>query len=124
MIKQLILIGIGGMAGSISRYLIQQTIIKHYISIFPLGTFIVNIVGSLLIGLVFGLANRYEWMNQELRLLVAIGFLGSFTTFSTFAFDNYILLREGNIAQFAWYVALSLIVGLLLAWAGFIIGKG
>jgi len=124
MIKHVLLVGLGGLAGSISRYLLQQTILKHYVTIFPLGTFTVNMLGSLMIGLIFGLANRYAWMSQEIRLLLAVGFMGSFTTFSTFAFDNYILLREGNYGQFGGYAIASIIASITLALFGFLIGKG
>ena len=112
------------MAGSISRYLMQQAILRHYTTIFPLGTFAVNMLGSLLIGIIFGLASRYNWMNQELRLLLAIGFCGSFTTFSTFAFDNLQLIRDANYGQLISYALLSLVACVFLAWLGFIISRG
>ena len=119
--KQLIIIGLGGMAGSISRYLLQQAVLRHYITIFPLGTFLINIFGCLLIGLIFGFADRFAWLTEEWRLLLAVGFCGSFTTFSTFAFDNMQLIKDGNYMQLLAYVLASVLIGVLFVWTGFII---
>jgi CrcB protein len=112
------------MAGSISRYLLQQAVLRHYTTIFPLGTFVVNMIGSLLIGVIFGLAERYDWMTQEWRILLAIGFCGSFTTYSTFAFDNLQLLRDANYTHLIWYVLLSLSISIFFVWMGFILSRG
>ena len=121
--KEVLIVGLGGFAGSISRYLLQNAIIHRFITIFPLGTFAINLIGSLSIGIIFGLADRFDWMNQEWRLFLAIGFCGSFTTFSTFAFDNLQLIKDGNYSQLFWYTSLSLILGVALAWLGFIMAK-
>ena len=121
--KQLLFIAFGGMAGSISRYLIQQFIVRNYATLFPLGTFLVNIIGSLLIGILLGLATRYQWMNQELRLLLVVGFCGSFTTFSTFAFEGLELLKDQQYILLFTYIGLSLLVGFLAVWLGFYLFK-
>ena len=121
--KEILIVGLGGFAGSISRYLIQNAVVSRFITIFPLGTFIINIIGSLLIGLIFGFAERYQWMTQEWRLFLAIGFCGSFTTFSTFAFDNLQMIRDGNYYQLFWYISLSLVLGVAIAWLGFILAR-
>ncbi len=121
--KEVLIVGLGGFAGSISRYLIQNAVLNRFITIFPLGTFAINIIGSLIIGVIFGFAERYQWMTQEWRLFLAIGFCGSFTTFSTFAFDNLQMIKDGNYYQLVWYVSLSLILGVALAWLGFIMAR-
>ena len=121
--KTILIVGIGGFAGSISRYLLQTAIVNRFITIFPLGTFGINLIGSLAIGLIFGLAERYSWLTQEWRLLLAVGFCGSFTTFSTFAFDNLQLIRDGNFWQLFWYIALSVILGLGLAAGGYFLAR-
>jgi CrcB protein len=121
--KEVLIVGLGGFLGSISRYLLQNAIVHRFISIFPLGTFSINIIGSLLIGLIFGLSERYQWMTQEWRLFLAIGFMGSFTTFSTFAFDNLQLIKDGNYIQLFWYTVLSFAIGIALAWVGYSISK-
>jgi CrcB protein len=97
--KEILIVGIGGFAGSVSRYLIQTTMVNRFITVFPLGTFTINIIGSLLIGVIFGLADRYQFMTQEWRLLLAIGFCGSFTTFSTFAFENLQMIKDGKLLK-------------------------
>lgn len=86
--KEVLIVGLGGFAGSISRYLIQLALISRFSLLFPLGTLAINLVGSLVVGLIFGYAERFQWMNPEWRLFLAIGFCGSFTTYSSFAFDN------------------------------------
>ena len=121
--KEILIVGLGGFAGSISRYLIQNAVVSRFITIFPLGTFIINIIGSLLIGLIFGYAERYQWMTQEWRLFLAIGFCGSFTTFSTFAFDNLQMIKDGNYYQLFLYISLSLVLGVAIAWLGFILAR-
>lgn len=121
--KEILIIGVGGFAGSISRYLLQNAIVYRYTSIFPFGTFAVNLLGSLVIGVIFGLAERYTWMSQEWRMFLAIGFCGSFTTYSTFAFDNLQLLREGNYPQLVAYISLSLIAGIGLAAVGYLLAR-
>jgi fluoride exporter len=121
--KEVLIVGLGGFAGSISRYILQNAIVHRFLTIYPIGTFAINIIGSFFIGVIFGLADRYAWMTQEWRLLLAIGFMGSFTTFSTFAFDNLQLLRLGNYHQLFWYISLSIIFGIALAWFGFLIAR-
>lgn len=119
--KQLLFIAFGGMVGSVSRYLVQQLIVRNYTTLFPLGTFLVNIIGSLIIGILLGLAAKHNWLNQELRLLLVVGFCGSFTTFSTFAFEGLELLKDGQYIVLFSYIALSLVLGILAVWLGFIL---
>lgn len=121
--KEVLIVGLGGFAGSISRYLIQLAVISRFTLLFPLGTFGINLVGSLIVGLIFGYAERFQWMNPEWRLFLAIGFCGSFTTFSSFAFDNLRLLEDNNYYQLFWYVSLSLILSVVLTWGGYSFAK-
>lgn len=121
--KEALIVGLGGFLGAIARYLLQNAIVNRFITIFPVGTFSINLIGSLIIGLIFGLSERYQWMTQEWRLFLAIGFCGSFTTFSTFAFDNMQLLKDGNYSQLIWYTVLSFVFGVGLAWLGYSITK-
>ena len=121
--KEVLIVGLGWLLGALARYLLQNAILNRFITIFPLVTFSINLIGSLIIGLIFGLSERYQWMTQEWRLFLAIGFCGSFTTFSTFAFDNLQLLKDGNYSQLIWYTALSFVFGVGLAWLGYSITK-
>lgn len=121
--KNLLFVAMGGMLGSVSRYLIQSSIVKSWPTIFPYGTFTVNLLGSFLIGVLLAMGSRYDWLNQETRLLLVVGFCGSFTTFSTFAYDGLKLIQEGHYFQLAMYFALSLIAGVFLVWLGFYLFK-
>lgn len=118
-----LLIGIGGFLGSISRYGAGVLFEKLLPSEFPMGTFVVNVVGCLLIGLVYGLSERFEWMTSEWRMFLATGFCGGFTTFSSFAYENLRLLQSGKYWLFGWYSFGSFVLGLLAALVGFMLSK-
>jgi CrcB protein len=121
--NNIFLIAIGGALGSISRYGCQKWIYYHYPHPFPFGTFAVNITGSLLIGLLFGLIERNNYLSPEWRILLITGFCGGYTTFSTFSFETLSLLREGQFLYAITYVLLSVLVGLLAVWGGVFIIK-
>lgn len=104
--KQLILVFIGGGFGSVFRYLLSKYFNSEYSGI-PLGTFIANVLGSLLIGVVLGLAAKNQTLTQNQTLLLATGFCGGFTTFSTFANENQIFIKNGDFLIFGFYTVLS-----------------
>ncbi len=115
--KQLLLVFIGGGTGSILRYLIGKSLNNSETGI-PYGTFVANILGSLLIGIILGLAAKNESLTQNHTLLLATGFCGGFTTFSTFAYENHIFLKSGDFTSFALYTISSFIFGFLAVFAG------
>lgn len=117
MIRDLLLIGIGGGAGSICRYLLGSCL-SGGDGAFPAGTFAVNLLGSLLIGAGIALFDR-----EPLRLLLVIGFCGGFTTFSTFAADTVVLLQKGACGMAAVYAAGSVATCLAATAAGWWIGS-
>lgn len=119
----LFLIGIGGFLGSIARYLTAIWLTKLFPSAFPFGTFAANILGCLLLGLVYGLSERFDWLSPEWRLFLAIGFCGSFTTFSSFTYENIILLQNSNYITFALYAVGSFALGLLAVFGGITLTK-
>jgi CrcB protein len=121
--RTIILIGIGGFIGSIARYLTVVYFTKNFPSSFPYGTMAVNIIGCLLIGIVFGLSNRFDWFTPELRLFLATGICGGFTTFSAFAYENVVLLQQGHYLQFAIYSFCSFAIGIIAVFSGLIISK-
>lgn len=121
--KELLVIGLGGFLGSTSRYLLQNLVTAKVPIFFPVGTLLINLIGSFLIGLFFGFIEKNHWFSPEVRLFLTIGFCGSFTTFSTFAFENLELLREGNYLNFAIYTTLSVGVAILLVWLGYVVAK-
>lgn len=116
--RALILVGIGGLLGSVCRYLIASFFVKILPSPFPYGTFIVNIFGCFLIGLFYGLSKHYDWFNPALTLLLVTGYCGGFTTFSSFAYENINLLQTGNYLTFAIYSTASFVLGLLATFGG------
>jgi len=118
-----LLVGAGGFLGSIARYLIAIWLTKHFPSAFPYRTFAANILGCLLIGLVFGLGQRFEWLTPEVRLFLATGFCGGFTTFSSFTLENTILLQNSNYLTFAIYAISSFTLGLLAVFGGITLTK-
>jgi CrcB protein len=95
----LLLIAIGGALGSVMRFLFSTAVLRLTDTLFPLGTFAVNLVGCLVFGAIVGAAEQRVTLPPELRAFLLIGVLGGFTTFSSYAFESFALLRDG---QFLW----------------------
>ncbi|WP_419214138.1 fluoride efflux transporter CrcB [Maribacter sp. X9] len=110
--KQFLLVFLGGGFGSILRYWISKSLNSYYSNFF-LGTFLVNSAGCLLIGLLIGLTLKYNYITQNQTLLLATGFCGGFTTFSTFALESNHLLKETSVLQASLYMGLSVGIGML-----------
>ncbi|GAA4466815.1 fluoride efflux transporter CrcB [Nemorincola caseinilytica] len=112
--KPLLYVGLGGAAGSICRYLAGHLLARVIATPFPVATFSINVVGSLVIGVLFGMAGRSTWPSAEGgMLLLATGFCGGFTTFSAFALENVNLLQSGKWMVAMLYAVSSVVVGLL-----------
>ena len=123
MIKALLLVGIGGGIGSILRYLTSVFVGRHFNSAFPLATFLVNIAGCFLIGLLVTMVEKQAWADNSFRYLFITGFCGGFTTFSAFAHENVNLLNsQQSFIAFA-YIAASVVAGLLAVWLGMAAGR-
>ena len=116
MLKNFLLVGLGGAAGSMLRYAFAVWF-KH--SSFPLATFLVNIIGSFIIGLVFAYALRNENFALNWRIFLAAGLCGGFTTFSAFSLESLQLLQQHRIGLFFFYVIGSLLLGLAATWLGY-----
>ena len=113
-----LLVGIGGAIGAMARYG-TGVALGRVAGDFPLATMLINIVGSLCMGLLVGwLARTTPDAQQEIRLFVAVGVLGGFTTFSSFSLDTIVLIERGEIAQAAFYVLASVIVSVAALAAG------
>lgn len=124
--KVLLMVFLGGGLGSTLRYLISKYLNHAAYSssiAIPLGTFTVNIVGSLLLGLILGLALKYNSLSGNALLFLATGFCGGFTTFSAFAFENQELLKSGDYLHFAIYTLGTLILGFSAIFAGLFFSK-
>lgn len=120
--KQLLYVFIGGGFGSVLRYLISRYLNDSQNGI-PYGTFLANILGSLLIGLILGFAAKNNTLSQNQTLLLATGFCGGFTTFSSFAYENHVFLKSGDFMTFAIYTVASFIVGFLAVFLGMYLTK-
>lgn len=120
--KQLVLVFIGGGFGSVLRYIIGKWLNNTNTGI-PFGTFTANIIGSLIIGFILGMAAKNEALTQNHTLLLATGFCGGFTTFSTFAYENHMFLKSGDFTSFAFYTILSFVIGFLAVFAGMYLVK-
>ncbi len=110
--KQFLLVFLGGGVGSLLRFWISKYLNPHF-SNFYLGTFLVNVVGCLLIGFILGLSIKSNSLSQNQTLLLATGFCGGFTTFSTFAMEGHFLLKDANLLHFSFYTILSIAVGIV-----------
>ena len=115
--KQLLLVFLGGGLGSALRFGIGKYLNSAENSI-PYGTFAVNILGSLLIGIILGLAAKNSNISQNTVLFLATGFCGGFTTFSAFAYENHVFLKSGDLGSFALYTFGTFIVGFAAVFFG------
>ena len=117
-----VLIGVGGGAGAVGRYFLQQYVQGRWPLAWPIGTGVVNAAGGLLAGLLLGLLERYG-LAPAGRLLLLTGVCGGFTTFSAFALENVALLRAGHLGLAAAYAGGSVAAGVLLAAAGYALAR-
>ena len=116
--KSFLLVFLGGGLGSALRYLVASAM-NQYSKVLPFGTFTVNIIGCLLIGMIIGYAQRENTLTSNQTLLLATGFCGGFTTFSAFANENLELIKNGEIFNFSVYTTGSILVGVLAVFIGF-----
>ncbi len=121
--KQLLYIGLGGFIGSILRFLTARLNLSVQLFSVPVGTLIVNISGSLIIGFLAGVASRSELMSANLRLFLMVGICGGFTTFSSFTLENMTLLQNGQYVSAIIYIFSSLIFGLAAVFAGYFLSN-
>jgi fluoride exporter len=115
-------VGFGGMAGSIARYCSVMLIDKRLNPVFPYGTLAVNILGSFVLGCIIGL-NLKGSLSENVRLLLATGFCGGFTTFSAFAYENISLMNQKTYGSAISYIVVSIVLGLVAVWSGMAISK-
>ncbi|HQO49875.1 MAG TPA: fluoride efflux transporter CrcB [Bacteroidales bacterium] len=123
MVKSILIIGFGGFLGTIFRFLVSRYFQFYYTSAFPWGTFTVNILGSLLIGIIYGISERGNVLSPEWRLFLTVGICGGFTTFSSFSNEAYLLLQGKEFFRFAAYSGLSFFLGLIAVFFGRLIIK-
>lgn len=115
-------VGLGGAIGSVARFKLSGWVLEHATGWrFPLGTFLVNILGCLIIGALAGLAVKEDFFSVETRLFFFTGITGGFTTFSALGLETFYLLRRGEILIAGGYVVSSLVCGLLMLWLGYVL---
>jgi CrcB protein len=121
-VKAIILVAAGGALGSVARYLLSGWVLHQVIGWrFPLGTFLVNTIGCLAVGVLGGLVVKSDFFSPDTRLLVFTGIAGGFTTFSAFGLETFYLLRRGEAMVAGSYVLSSVVVGLAVLWLGFVL---
>jgi len=118
MFKAMIIAGLGGFIGTCLRFLTGKFFHAVTSSAFPWGTFSVNVIGSFVIGIFFGLAERSNVISPTMNVFLITGFCGGFTTFSSFADDMYLMLQQRHWLSLGLYVGLSFLLGLAMVWLG------
>ena len=122
MLKYL-MVGVGGFLGSILRFWLGSYIGDKMGTRFPYGTFVINVTGSFLIGMVFALMTVKTLWSPNWRYLIPIGFIGGYTTFSSFEFETLRTIQDGQIGLGLLYVAASVVVGFIAVWGGMVAGR-
>lgn len=117
------IVGLGGFIGTVGRFLISRYFQVNFTSVFPWSTFAVNVIGCLLIGMIYGISEKGDVFSPEIRLFLTVGICGGFTTFSSFSNDAFLLLRQEEWIRFAFYTSMSIFLGLLAVYGGRIIIK-
>jgi CrcB protein len=117
------MVGLGGCLGSILRFWVGSYVGSKMGARFPYGTLLINISGSFIIGLVFAVLTTKTHWSPNWRYLVPIGFIGGYTTFSSFEYETLRLIQDGQTGLGILYVALSVFVGFIAVWGGVIAGR-
>ena len=121
--QKVLLIGLAGLVGTVGRYALSAVIARRFGETFPAGTLVVNLIGCFLAGFLFYLLQERDLVSPTTRTVVMIGLLGGFTTFSSFGLQTFTLLRDGEF----WFATLNIVgsnlLGLLMVWVGYALGK-
>jgi len=123
MFKSVIIAGIGGFIGTALRFVISRYFQLHYLSVFPWSTFLINILGSFLIGIFFGLSEKGNILSSEWRIFLTVGICGGFTTFSSLSNDAFLLMQNREIFRLFIHAGLSFVLGLAAVFTGRLIIK-
>ena len=121
--RNILLVGLGGLIGSVARYLVAVLFAGQFTSSLPFATFTVNIAGCFVIGILFALSDRGNILSPEWRVFLTTGFCGGFTTFSTFSYESIRLMQDGEFLYLGLYAALSVILGFAATYLGIVLGR-
>jgi CrcB protein len=119
----LLWVGLGGFLGAVARYLLGGWVAARWGAVFPWGTFVINISGSFILGFFLAFAQDRPWLHPQARLLFAVGFVGAYTTFSTYTYESLRLMMEGQFALAAFNIVASVVVGMVAVFAGVALGS-
>jgi len=118
--ERLLLIGFAGSMGAIARYTLHRLVSAHSVGSFPWGTLAVNVLGCLMFGLIWGLGENKGWFSDQTRLILLIGFLGAFTTFSSFANETITLIHNHQV----WWAGVNVVAQNALGISAVLLGIG
>lgn len=121
--KTIAYVAVGSVIGGVGRFLLQQYIQRKVESTFPYGTLGVNLLGCFVIGVVVGLADKGNLISPQMRIFLATGICGGFTTFSSFINENQSMLHDGELLNTFIYIGVSVIVGLIATTLGILLIK-
>jgi CrcB protein len=116
-------VGLGGFLGANARYLLGGFISERWGATFPFGTFVINVTGSFILGFFMAYAQDRPWVAPAARLMFAVGFVGAYTTFSTFEYETMRLIQQRELVLAAWNVFGSLLSGAVAVFAGLVLGE-
>lgn len=119
----LVLIAIGGALGAVSRHVLDSWVSQHALSAFPVGTFVVNVSGSFVLGLLSALALERGVLPVDIRLPVMVGFVGAYTTFSTLMLESWRLIESGSMLLALANLVASVLIGMAALFAGLALGR-
>jgi CrcB protein len=123
-VRELLLVGCGGFVGAVLRYGVGGLVHRSAaLAGFPFGTLVVNVTGCLLIGAAAATVETRQLLRPEARLFLMVGVLGGYTTFSTFGYETFVLLREGGYGQAAANAVGQVLLGLFGVWAGMVAAR-
>lgn len=117
----IILVAVGGAIGSVSRYVLSTLVLRASGSMFPVGTFAVNLVGCVVFGAIVGAAGQRFVLTPDARAFLLVGVLGGFTTFSSYAFESFALMQDGQLLAAAVNIVGQVLAGLLGLWVAYVI---
>ncbi|NOQ91881.1 MAG: fluoride efflux transporter CrcB [Flavobacteriaceae bacterium] len=120
--KQALLVFLGGGLGSVARYLLSLKL-NNFENAMPFGTMLANVLGSLIIGLIFGYTAKSGALTENHSLLLATGFCGGFTTFSTFAYENHLYIKNGDYFGMLPYMTITFVLGIAAVFLGLYLSK-
>ena len=123
MIRMILMVGTGGFLGTVSRFLTTRFFTTYFPSSFPFGTFVVNVLGCFIIGLIYGISEKGNFISSEWRMFLTVGFCGGFTTFSTFSLETINLFIDSQFLMGTLNIAANLLFCLAGVLAAFYISK-